>query len=64
MTINPSVGEGLGFCTPAQYAKEKTFSIEGEGCPADSKVGTLHLTRRCSKEASTARSTSPSRTTR
>ncbi len=44
VTINPSVGEGLGFCTPTQYAKEKTFSVDGEGCPADSKVGTLHLT--------------------
>ncbi len=44
VTVNPSVGEGLGFCTPAQYAREKTFSLEGEGCPGDSKVGTLHLT--------------------
>jgi hypothetical protein len=44
VTINPSVGEGLGFCTPAQYNNEKTFSVEGEGCPGDSKLGTLHLT--------------------
>jgi hypothetical protein len=44
MTINPSVGEGLGFCKPDQYAKETAFSIDGEGCPADSKLGTLHLT--------------------
>ncbi len=43
MTINPSVGEGLGFCTPAQYAKETTFSIDGEGCPGDSKLGTLRV---------------------
>jgi hypothetical protein len=43
VTINPSVGEGLSFCTPAQYAKETTFSVDGEGCPADSKIGTLHL---------------------
>jgi hypothetical protein len=43
VTINPSVGEGLGFCTPAQYAKETTFSVDGEGCPGDSKVGTLEL---------------------
>jgi hypothetical protein len=43
VTINPSVGEGLGFCTPAQYEEETTFSSEGEGCPSDSKVGTLHL---------------------
>jgi len=44
VTINPSVGEGLGFCTPSQYAKEQTFSEEGEGCPGDSKIGTLNLT--------------------
>jgi uncharacterized repeat protein (TIGR01451 family) len=43
VTINPSVGEGLGSCTPAQYAKEKTFSVDGEGCPGDSKLGTLHV---------------------
>jgi hypothetical protein len=43
VTINPSVGEGLGFCTPAQYAKEALFSVEGEGCPNDSKLGSLEL---------------------
>ncbi len=43
VTINPSVGEGLGFCTPSQYAKETVESIDGEGCPADSKVGSLEL---------------------
>jgi uncharacterized repeat protein (TIGR01451 family) len=43
MTINPSVGEGLGFCTPAQYDKETAFSGSGEGCPGDSKVGSLDL---------------------
>jgi hypothetical protein len=44
ITINPSVGEGLGFCKPDQYKKETAFSIDGEGCPGDSKLGTLHLT--------------------
>jgi hypothetical protein len=43
VTINPSVGEGLGFCTPPQYAKETLNSIDGEGCPSDSKVGSLEL---------------------
>ncbi len=43
LTINPSVGEGLGFCGPGQYAKETTFSTEGEGCPNDSKLGTVHV---------------------
>ncbi len=52
VTINPSVGEGLGFCTPSQYAKEAPFSSEGEGCPSDSKVGSLRLeTPLLSKEA-------------
>jgi hypothetical protein len=43
VTINPSVAEGLGVCTPAQYAKEGTFTVDGEGCPTDSKLGTLHV---------------------
>jgi uncharacterized repeat protein (TIGR01451 family) len=43
MTINPSVGEGLGFCMPAQYKNEKKFSVDGEGCPNDARIGTLHL---------------------
>jgi hypothetical protein len=43
VTINPSVAEGLGVCTPAQYAKEGTFTVDGEGCPTDSKLGTLDL---------------------
>jgi hypothetical protein len=51
MTINPSVGEGLGFCKPDQYAKETVDSIDGEGCPGDSKVGTLHLTTSLVDEA-------------
>jgi uncharacterized repeat protein (TIGR01451 family) len=43
VTINPSIGEGLGFCKPDQYKREAIDSLEGEGCPGDSKVGTLHL---------------------
>jgi hypothetical protein len=43
VTVNPSVGEGLGFCRPDQYKKETNFSVDGEGCPGDSKVGTLHV---------------------
>jgi hypothetical protein len=44
LTINPSVGEGLGFCRPDQFKAETAFSVLGEGCPGDSQVGTLHLT--------------------
>ncbi len=39
MTINPSVGAGLGVCTPAQYAAETPSSPPGAGCPNASKIG-------------------------
>jgi hypothetical protein len=40
-TINPSVGAGLGVCTPAQFAAETPTSVAGAGCPNQSKIGTL-----------------------
>lgn len=43
MTINPSVGSGLGVCTPAEYAAETASSVPGAGCPNDSKIGELTL---------------------
>lgn len=39
LTINPSLGAGLGYCTPPQYAVETAFSPPGAGCPNDSKIG-------------------------
>jgi hypothetical protein len=39
VTINPSVGAGLGVCGPAQYAAETVSSPPGAGCPNDSKIG-------------------------
>jgi hypothetical protein len=39
MTINPSVGAGLGVCTPANYAAETVSSPPGAGCPNESKIG-------------------------
>jgi hypothetical protein len=39
VTINPSVGAGLGVCTPAQYAAETPASAAGAGCPNESKIG-------------------------
>jgi hypothetical protein len=39
VTINPSVGAGLGACAPAQYARETATSPQGAGCPNDSKIG-------------------------
>ena len=40
-TINPSVGAGLGVCTPAQFAAETPFNGQGNGCPNGAKIGTL-----------------------
>ncbi len=39
VTVNPSLGAGLGVCTPAQYASETAFSPQGAGCPNSSKIG-------------------------
>lgn len=41
VTINPSLGAGLGVCTPAQFAAETATSPQGAGCPNDSKIGEL-----------------------
>lgn len=42
-TVNPSVGAGLGVCTPAQFAAETAHSPQGQGCPNDAKIGTLSV---------------------
>jgi hypothetical protein len=39
VTINPSVGAGLGVCTSAEYAAESASSPPGFGCPNESKIG-------------------------
>jgi hypothetical protein len=39
VTINPSVGSGLGVCTPAQFGAETPTSPPGAGCPNQSKIG-------------------------
>jgi hypothetical protein len=39
VTINPSVGSGLGVCAPGQYAAETAASAPGAGCPNESKIG-------------------------
>jgi hypothetical protein len=41
MTVNPSVGAGLGVCTPAQYAAETVSSPPGAGCPNASRIGEM-----------------------
>jgi hypothetical protein len=40
VTINPSVGSGLGVCSLAQYEQGETPSSPfGAGCPSESKIG-------------------------
>lgn len=43
MTINPSVGAGLGVCTPAQYAAETPTSPPGAACPNQSRIGDFRV---------------------
>ncbi len=42
-TIDPSAGVGLEGCTPADFARESIDSIAGEGCPNQSKLGTVEV---------------------
>jgi hypothetical protein len=41
VTINPSQAEGLGVCSAAQYAQERLGKSQGEGCPPESKIGSV-----------------------
>ena len=43
LTINPSVAEGLGVCTPADYVREAVTSDPGAGCPNSSKIGSVSV---------------------
>jgi hypothetical protein len=43
ITANPSLAAGLGACTPAQYAAETSSSLPGEGCPPESKIGSIEI---------------------
>jgi hypothetical protein len=43
MTINPSEGEGLVGCSPADLARETANSAPGAGCPEASKIGEVHV---------------------
>jgi hypothetical protein len=44
VTVNPSQAEGLGACSPADYARETASSAPGQGCPEASKVGSVKVT--------------------
>jgi hypothetical protein len=50
MMINPSQGEGLVGCSPAEYARETANSKPGEGCPEASKIGTVQISTPLLKE--------------
>ena len=51
VTINPSVGAGLGVCTPAQYAAETAeLANPGADCPNDSKIGDFRVETPLSKK--------------
>jgi hypothetical protein len=43
LTINPSLGAGLGVCSAADFARESAGSEPGAGCPNNSKIGTVAL---------------------
>ncbi|HSS41625.1 MAG TPA: hypothetical protein VLK37_03645 [Solirubrobacterales bacterium] len=43
VTINPSVGAGLGVCSAAQYEAETALSPPGTGCPNESKIGDFEV---------------------
>ncbi len=53
MTVNPSAGEGLGACTPAQYEAEALETAPGAGCPNDSSLGTITIHTPVLKEEAT-----------
>jgi hypothetical protein len=41
LSINPSVAEGIGTCSEAQYRAEQLETKPGEGCPEASKLGSV-----------------------
>ena len=43
LTVNPSVGSGLGVCTEAGFARESATSAPGSGCPNNSKLGEVEV---------------------
>ena len=53
-TINPSVGAGLGVCTPAQFAAETATSAPGSACPNNSNIGNFTVSSPLVVEPSTS----------
>jgi hypothetical protein len=53
MTVNPSEGEGLVGCSPADLARETSDSQSGAGCPNTSRIGDVKVTTPLLKEEAT-----------
>ena len=47
MTVNPSAGAGLGACSQEEYEQEALETPVGEGCPSDSKLGSVEYQDAC-----------------
>jgi hypothetical protein len=43
MTANASLAEGLNVCGEAELARETAVSVPGDGCPQESKIGTVEV---------------------
>ncbi len=43
MTVNPSASAGLAGCTPEELAQEGSRYVEGQGCPHESKLGSVRI---------------------
>jgi hypothetical protein len=41
VSVNPSLAEGIGTCSEAQYKSEQIGTKAGEGCPEASKLGSV-----------------------
>ncbi len=50
MTVNPSAGAGLGACTLQEYEREALETGTGQGCPNDSKLGSVRIQAPAIKE--------------
>jgi hypothetical protein len=53
VTVNPSSGEGLVGCTPAEFARETSNSEPGAGCPDASRIGDVKVQTPLLKEEAT-----------
>jgi hypothetical protein len=51
LTVNPSLAEGVGVCSEAQYAAEQIETAPGGGCPEASKIASVVARSPLLKEA-------------